>query len=137
MKFNKLIPEMSVTNLNSSLNFYKILGFKINYERPEDKFAFISLDGSQIMLQEISKDDKWKVSPLRYPFGNGVNFQIEVKNVETTYNSLKNFNYPILFDMEENWYRENNKLLGNKEFLVQDPDGYLIRFCEDLGEKNS
>lgn len=49
---------MSVTNLNSSLNFYKILGFKINYERPEDKFAFISLDGSQIMLQEISKDDK-------------------------------------------------------------------------------
>lgn len=137
MKFNKLIPEMSVTNLNSSLNFYKILGFKINYERPEDKFAFISLDGSQIMLQEISKDDKWEVAPLRYPFGNGVNFQIEVKNVETIYNSLKNFNYPILFDMEENWYRENNKLLGNKEFLVQDPDGYLIRFCEDLGEKNS
>lgn len=128
---------MSVTNLNSSLNFYKILGFKINYERPEDKFAFISLDGSQIMLQEISKDDKWEVAPLRYPFGNGVNFQIEVKNVETIYNSLKNFNYPILFDMEENWYRENNKLLGNKEFLVQDPDGYLIRFCEDLGEKNS
>ena len=128
---------MSVTNLNSSLNFYKILGFKINYERPEDKFAFISLDGSQIMLQEISKDDKWEVAPLRYPFGNGVNFQIEVKNVETIYNSLKNFNYPILFDMEENWYRENNKLLGNKEFLVQDPDGYLIRFCEDLGENNS
>ncbi len=137
MKFNKLIPEMSVTNLNSSLNFYKILGFKINYERPEDKFAFISLEGSQIMLQEISKDDKWEVAPLRYPFGNGVNFQIEVKNVETIYNSLKNFNYPILFDMEENWYRENNKLLGNKEFLIQDPDGYLIRFCEDLGEKNS
>ena len=29
----------------------------------------------------------------------------------------------------------NNKLLGNKEFLVQDPDGYLLRFSEDLGEK--
>ena len=28
-----------------------------------------------------------------------------------------------------------NKLLGNKEFLVQDPDGYLLRFSEDLGEK--
>jgi len=26
-------------------------------------------------------------------------------------------------------------LLGNKEFLIQDPDGYLLRFSEDLGEK--
>lgn len=25
--------------------------------------------------------------------------------------------------------------IGNKEFLVQDPDGYLLRFSEDLGEK--
>lgn len=32
-------------------------------------------------------------------------------------------------------YRQDNKLLGNKEFLVQDPDGYLLRFAEDLGEK--
>lgn len=72
---------------------------------------------------------------LKYPFGNGVNFQIEVKNVDTIYNKLKECNYPITFDMEENWYRENDKLLGNKEFLVQDPDGYLLRFCEDVGEK--
>ena len=37
--------------------------------------------------------------------------------------------------IEENWYRSGEKFLGNKEFLVQDPDGYLIRFSEDLGEK--
>ena len=39
------------------------------------------------------------------------------------------------FEIEENWYRQDDKLLGNKEFLVQDPDGYLIRFSQDLGEK--
>ena len=49
--------------------------------------------------------------------------------------NLKNANYEITFDIEENWYRQDNKLLGNKEFLVQDPDGYLLRFSEDLGEK--
>lgn len=135
MKFNKLIPELSVTNLSNSLNFYKNVGFKINYERHEDKFAFISLSGSQIMLQEITDKDKWEVAPLKYPYGNGINFQIEVNNVETIYKHLKDINYPIFCDIEENWYRENNKLLGNKEFLVLDPDGYLIRFCEDLGEK--
>ena len=26
-------------------------------------------------------------------------------------------------------------MLGNKEFLIQDPDGYLLRFTQDLGEK--
>lgn len=135
MIFNKLIPELSVSNLDKSLEFYENCGFKIEYDRPENKFAFISLEGSQIMIQEISKNDKWTLENLKYPFGNGVNFQIEVKNVDKIYNKLKAINYSIAYEMEENWYRENNKLLGNKEFLVQDPDGYLLRFCEDLGEK--
>lgn len=135
MKFNKLIPELSVTNLNKSLKFYKNIGFIIEYERPENRFAFLSLEGSQVMIQEISKNEKWALENLKYPFGNGVNFQIEVKNVEKIYNKLKAINYSVAFEMQENWYRENNKLLGNKEFLVQDPDGYLLRFCEDLGEK--
>ena len=43
----------------------------------------------------------------------------------------------IAFEIEENWYRQGNRLLGNKEFLVQDPDGYLLRFSEDLGEKET
>ena len=88
------------------------------------------------MLQEISKDDKWDIAPLIYPFGNGINFQLEVENVDKIYEILKENNYDITFKMEENWYRQDNRLLGNKEFLVQDPDGYLIRFSEDLGEKN-
>ena len=135
MKFNKIIPELSVTNLEISLKFYKTLGFKIEYERPENKFVFLSMGEIQFMIQEISDDDKWEVAPLSYPFGNGINFQLEVDNVEFIYNSLKENNYKIAFEIEENWYRQDNKLLGNKEFLVQDPDGYLLRFSEDLGEK--
>lgn len=134
MIFNKLIPELSVSNLNKSLDFYKNCGFKIEYERLEKKFAFISLEGSQLMIQELSQNDKWGFENLHYPFGNGVNFQIEVVNVEHIYKKVVDNNYSIAFEMEENWYRENDKLLGNKEFLVQDPDGYLLRFCQDLGE---
>lgn len=135
MYFNKMIPELSVTNLENSLKFYQTIGFKIEYERPENKFAFLSLGEIQFMLQEISKDDKWEIAPLLYPFGNGINFQLEVENVDKIYNSLKDYNYKIAFEIEENWYRQDNKLLGNKEFLVQDPDGYLLRFSEDLGCK--
>lgn len=135
MYFNKIIPELSVTNLKNSLKFYQTVGFKIEYERVENKFVFLSLGEIQIMLQEISAEDKWKIAPLEYPFGNGINFQLEVENVDKIYNSLKENKYNIAFEMEENWYRQDDKLLGNKEFLVQDPDGYLIRFSEDLGEK--
>ena len=133
--FNKNIPELSVTNLQNSLNFYKTADFKIEYERPENKFAFISLGEIQFMLQEITDNDKWEIAPLNYPFGNGINFQLEVENLEQIYNNFKNNNYKIAYDIEENWYRQNDKLLGNKEFLIQDPDGYLLRFSEDLGEK--
>ena len=135
LEFNKNIPELSVTNLENSLKFYNAAGFKLEYDRPENKFAFISLGEIQFMLQEISNNDKWNVAPITYPFGNGINFQLEVDNVCSIYNNLKNSNYEIAFDIEENWYRQDNKLLGNKEFLVQDPDGYLLRFSEDLGER--
>ena len=135
MYFNKIIPELSVKNLNNSLRFYKTIGFKIEYERPEDKFIFLSMDEIQFMIQEISENDKWNIAPLSYPFGNGINFQLEVDDVELIYNNLLSNNYKIAFEIEENWYRQDNKLLGNKEFLVQDPDGYLLRFSEDLGSK--
>ena len=135
LEFNKNIPELSVTNLENSLKFYKTIGFKIEYDRPENKFAFVSLGEIQFMLQEISDDDKWELTPLSYPFGNGINFQLEVENVCKIYKNLKEKNYKITFDIEENWYRQDNRLLGNKEFLIQDPDGYLLRFSEDLGER--
>lgn len=54
-KFNKLIPELSVLDINKSLNFYlNILLFNLEYERKEDKFAMISLNGSQIMIEQIN-----------------------------------------------------------------------------------
>lgn len=136
MYFNKIIPELSVTNLEKSLEFYRTLGFKTEYERPENKFVFLSLGEIQFMIQEITDNDKWDIAPLIYPFGNGINFQLEIDNVEKIYNSIKENNYNIVFEIQENWYRQDDKLLGNKEFLVQDPDGYLLRFSEDLGEKN-
>ena len=136
LEFSKNIPELSVTNLKNSLNFYKCIGFKVEYERPENKFVFLSLGEIQFMLQEISDNDKWDVAPLSYPFGNGINFQLEVENVSKIYHSLKSNDYKIAFEIEENWYRQGDKLLGNKEFLIQDPDGYLLRFSEDLGERD-
>lgn len=133
-KFNALIPELSVSDINRSLHFYlDILLFKLEYERKDDKFALLSLKDCQIMIEEIN--GHWEIGTLSYPFGRGINFQMSVDNVEELHKNIKTHKYPIKLEMQENWYRVNNKLIGQKEFLIMDPDGYLLRFAEDLGER--
>lgn len=133
-RLNALVPELSVSDINKSLNFYlNILSFKIEYLRPEDKFAMISLDDCQIMIEEIN--GHWQTGELSYPFGRGINFQIIVSDINDIYKNLKIHKYPIKIEIQENWYRADNKLVGQKEFLLMDPDGYLLRFIQTLGEK--
>lgn len=136
MYFNKTIPELDVTDLEKTVKFYETCGFKVEYERKENKFVFMSLGEIQFMFCELKDENKWETGKLEYPFGRGINFQLEVDNVDKIYDSLVDNGYKIMVEMEENWYRQDAKLLGNKEFLVQDPDGYLLRFFEDLGTKD-
>ena len=56
MQFNSLIPELSVTDINKSKDFYLSLGFEIKYERPENKFIFLQLEENQIMIEEVLGD---------------------------------------------------------------------------------
>ena len=53
MKFNPLIPELSVSDIERTKRFYiDVLGFKIEYERPENLFVFVSKDNCQLMLNK-------------------------------------------------------------------------------------
>ena len=129
MKFNSLIPELSVSSIETSKDFYvNKLGFKIEYERKEDKFIFISFEGNQIMLEEINNN--WSVGKLEYPLGRGVNFEITVSNIDELYNKVKASNITFFKDLMISNYRKDNKTIVQKEFLIQDPDGYLLRFCD-------
>lgn len=134
VKLNALIPELSVSDINRSLDFYlNILSFKLVYQRKDDKFALISLNNSQIMIEEINGN--WETGILEYPFGRGVNFEIGVEDVDKLYENIKKQNYKIKIEIQENWYKANNILIGQKEFLIMDPDGYLLRFAQSLGER--
>ncbi|HSW93417.1 MAG TPA: VOC family protein, partial [Gammaproteobacteria bacterium] len=48
---------------------------------------------------------------------------------------VKKYGAVIFLPIEEKWYRANNVELGNRQFIVQDPDGYMLRFAEDPGER--
>lgn len=128
MKFNRLIPELSVSNIEKSKKFYmNILGFKLEYERTKDKFAFLSLGEAQIMIEEVN--GYWNTDKLEYPFGRGVNFQIEVNNIEDIRDRLIKNGFKLFRDITTSEYECSRAVLVQKEFLVQDLDGYLLRFC--------
>lgn len=130
MNFNKMVPELSVSNIQQSKKFYRdILGFKVDYEREEDRFAFISLDGAQLMLDE-SADGSWNTGITEYPFGRGINFQIFTDDLEGILSRLEKNHIPVWKEPFVSKYRIQTETQVFKELLVQDPDGYLLRFSE-------
>ena len=138
MEFNQLMPELYVVNFEKSLDFYtKILGFKFEYGRSNPSFAFLSYNGSQLMIQELVSGEKEEMM-LEYPFGRGMNFEIKTPDVSVIIDSLKKNNYPLTRGIKESWRDTGvkNKRHGSKEILVNDPDGYLLRFSQNLGEKD-
>ena len=135
MNFNCLIPELRVFNLEKSVQFYtQILGFKVEYSRSD--FAMIVLDKCQIMLQQLSLPSgkgSWNVTDdMSYPLGRGINFQIILPDISKIYFSLKEHNKKIFVDLIVSDYQENGINNHVLEFLVQDPDGYLLRLQQDV-----
>ena len=129
MNFNKLIPELSVTDINKTREFYvDVLGFKICYERPEDKFIFVEKDGNQIMLEQINGN--WNVGKMEYPFGRGINFEMTISDVDAVYERIEKAGIKLFMKMEIKDYECGNETVHQKQFLVQDPDGYLLRFVD-------
>ena len=124
--FNSLIPELSVSNIEKSVEFYKKIGFKVIYKRLENKFCFLELEHNQLMIEEIN--DNWNTAILEYPFGRGINISMSVLDIEKMYNNLKDKNIEIFIELECHTYKVNEVIYKDKEFLIQDPDGYLLRF---------
>jgi catechol 2,3-dioxygenase-like lactoylglutathione lyase family enzyme len=154
--FAPMVPEFDVLDLRASLDFWcGILGFAIAYDRPERGFAYLQRSvaapdppahapddrdrptpaaptcGAQVML--CRRNGHWETAAAERPFGRGINFQFHVDRVAPLLDRLSAAGWPLFRPVEENWYRAGDLETGCREFLVQDPDGYLLRFSEDLG----
>ena len=98
MKFNALMPELSVSDLERSKHFYvDVLGFCLEYERAENKLACVSLGVAQLLLEQVN--GHWATGELAFPFGRGVNFQIEAPDVNRLGQALKANGSPVSRDL--------------------------------------
>lgn len=122
-----MIPELSVFDIEQTKRFYNDLGFKTEYERPEEKFIFMSFQDSQFMFEQIH-DNGWNIGELIYPLGRGINFSIAVDDIEGLYKLVKVLNLEIYRELNRSIYQVNGTEETQTEFLIQDPNGYLLRF---------
>ena len=107
------------------------------YQRPEEGFAFLILGKAQLMIDQvgIGRTFTFNDAPFEYPYGRGLNLQIRVSSVDTILAALHHNSIPVYLPPEEKWYKRDQVEAGNRQFVVGDPDGYLLQLFEDLGER--
>jgi catechol 2,3-dioxygenase-like lactoylglutathione lyase family enzyme len=130
-----LVPELDVSDLEVSLAFYVgVLGFAVRYCRPEERFAYLKREGAELMLEEAAGPGRrFRTAPLERPFGRGMNLQILTIDAQELFARAREAQARIEIDLEVKWYRRGDWEVGLRQFVVADPDGYLLRFSEDLG----
>ncbi|RFA16909.1 bleomycin resistance family protein [Subtercola boreus] len=133
-----LVPELLVTNLDQSIEFWSgRCGFGVKYARPEERFAYLVLGTTHVMLEQAGVGRNWLTGPLDQPLGRGVNFQITVPDVDTIVASLAFAEIELFMEPETKWYRTGDEEAGVRQFLVSDPDGYLLRFQSSVGRRTA
>lgn len=139
VSFAKLVPEVKVGDIEGSLRFWcDILGFAVRYSRPEEGFAFIEREGAQVMLHQDDLGSRPGVlitGEMQKPFGRGVSFEISATDLTPIILAVAGMNWPVYLGPEERWRRVGSAMLGAREIWLQDPDGYLVRFAQSLGER--
>ena len=125
-----LVPELYVTSLEASLAFYRHLGFTIQYRRPGEGFARIARGAAELMLEE-PHGRTWLLAPLSRPRGVGVNLTIVTTGVDALYAELPQ-GTAVLLPPETKQYQRATDTVAVRQFVVADPDGYLLRFSETL-----
>jgi len=133
-----IVPELDVTDIGASTKYYvDVLGFRVRFERPEEEFVYLERQGAALMLQAAEGDGRrFRTAPLERPYGRGVNLQINASDAATVFLAARMYDpSSIVLDLEVKWYRTDEGEVGNRQFVVADPDGYLLRFFEDLGPR--
>jgi len=134
----ELVPELSVTELEASLVFWRdLIGFRVRYRRAAEGFAYLELARSHLMLDQIGLGRTWRTGALERPLGRGLNLQVSVDSLDPALQRLAHAQWPLFSEPEQKWYRVGSADRGVNQVVVQDPDGYLLRLQTSLGRRSA
>jgi catechol 2,3-dioxygenase-like lactoylglutathione lyase family enzyme len=130
-RFAALVPELLVADVEASLRFWRDLcGFRIAFDRLWEGFAYLEREGAQVMLEERGRGRNWVTGPLEAPLGRGLNLQIRVSSIDPILRALASAGWDLFMAPETKTYRVGEVDRVVRQFLAQDPDGYLVRFAQ-------
>ena len=98
-------------------------------------FLHLAREGAELMPDTIDQGWTWLAAPADPPYGRGMNLQIWTRDAAALYAHVISHGGPIFMELEEKLYRCDDSYSGSRQFIVQDPDGYLLRFAEDIGQQ--
>ena len=128
----RMVPEMIVHDIGESRKFWiGLLKFDVVFDRPT--FSYMRRGTIEIMLTE--KNGHRETGSIEKSLGRGLNFQMFVDDIDEIAADLKAANWPLYQELHEHWYQSGDVSRGYRQFLVQDPDGYLIRFARKIGRR--
>ncbi len=132
-----LVPELVVSDLGASLGFWcDLVGFRVWYDRPEEGFAYLVLGDAHLMLEQLDLAARqWITADLVQPYGRGINFQIEVPDIDAVIARCTQRQLGFYLQPEERWYRRGAEEVGLRQCIAQDPDGYLARLQQPIGTR--
>nr|WP_281416182.1 VOC family protein [Deinococcus aestuarii] len=127
---------MYPSDFAASLDFStRVLGFRVVYTRPEDRFAFLDLGGAELMLEQTTDPARTFIAgKLEYPFGRGMHLQIEVEDAEAVYGRVLEAAGSSCPSKTAGIGRVTGRP-GGRQFVVLDPDGYVLRPFQSLGTR--
>lgn len=124
--FKALSPNILVADVEQSISFYEMLGFEKIAQVPEHgkaQWAMVKDDKVTLMIQ--SKSAAQYDLPFRYTNGQnaGALLYFDVDSVEELRNKIDG-KALIVKEIHSTFY-------GTNEFMVADPDHFLLIFAED------
>jgi catechol 2,3-dioxygenase-like lactoylglutathione lyase family enzyme len=125
-ELKKLTPNLVVSNVERSLAFYRdVLGFALVTTVPDASpfaFAIVQSGGVEIFLNAPEPAIAEYPAFRDRPIGGTLTLYIEVQGIKQLYETLGS-RVQIVTSLEKKFY-------GVTEFVIADPDGYLITFGE-------
>lgn len=125
------MPELVVSNFGRSLDFWtRVLGFDVIYRRSDPDFVMLRLGNAQVML-EVRNETSWLTGEMEHPFGRGINLEIAHPDPRHLAGHLDRLGVTPSRPLQTSRYLVDGVVVEQFAVVVQDPDGYLLRFASD------
>ncbi len=124
-----LSPNIFVTDINKTIEFYTLLGFEVAMSVPEtgpDLVWAMMVKGNVSMMFQTMENLGEELPQIKRADGGSLLFYIKLQGIRAFFEDIKD-KVTVLKGLEKTFY-------GATEFSILDNNNYVLTFAEDEAE---